>query len=409
MATDSREDRPPAEGGERSEPETISRYKIRGALESLKGEVPSPVLRVVERGTGQSFFLFRGDARIPGAPDPTGSLIDPDSLLGRARAIADLDEDAFPQLHDFGTLERNKNQPGEPDRAFVCWRQEPGETLRARLERSNLDLPEAVQLVTRVAEAISVLHRAGWEHGFLRPASVFLTSLGGLRLLAAALEPADLYAHSSVAYDDYLGGAGWAAAAYLAPEQLPALPGDIPREADGSTRPEPDHRVDIWALGILLYESASGQLPFQGRTFEAMARSIRGSLPEPFSAVPGMVPEQLEAAIEKCLRHDPEARYQNIEELLVDLRELDALLLPSYAPVAATGRVARGGAMVSGTSDQQQTASPAADEPAEGLIGRLELRSRNLASEPPSRWQLLIPPLALLLFIALILFLLLRG
>ena len=262
---------------------------------------------------------------------------------------------------------------------------------------------------------MSSLHRAGWEHGFLRPASVFLSSFGGIRLLAAALEPADLYAHSSLAYNEELSGMGWAAAAYLAPEQLPALPGDIPREADGTTRLPPDHRTDIWALGVLLYEAASGQLPFQGRSFEAMARSIRGTIPEPFSAVPGRVPELLETILARCLSHDVAARYQTIEELLAELNQLDALLAPSYAPVAASGRVSRGRTQ-GAVGDQWRpeggpASSPASGsgQPPEGLLGRLELRSKNLKSEPPSRLQLWIPPLALLAFVALIVYLLVCG
>ena len=311
--------------------------------------MPTPVLRAVERGSGENFFLFRGDERIPGAPESTGSLIDPNSLLGRARAIADLDDDAYPPLHDFGTLEDDSGAKGK---AYVCWKQEQGETLRARLDRSVLELPEAVLLVSHVSEAVSSLHRAGWEHGFLRPASVFLSSFGGIRLLAAALEPADLYAHSSLAYDEELAALGWAAAAYLAPEQLPALPGDIPREADGSTRTAPDHRSDIWALGVMLYEAASGQLPFQGKTFEAMARSIRGTLPEPFSAVPGIAPQLLETILAKCLAHDVTARYQNVEELHDDLEQLAAQQAATYAPVAAAGRVSRA-RTVGAVGDQQ--------------------------------------------------------
>lgn len=370
----------------------VSRYRLRGPLETLPGEVPTPIFRAIERGTGDSFFLYRGNERLAGAPEPTGSLIDPESLLGRARAIAELDHDAFPPLHDYGTLDDGQ--------AYVCWDYDSGETLRARLERSPLELLEAVYVVERVAEALEALHRSGWEHGNLRPGNVFQTALGSIRLPGAALEPADLYLRPS-GRPAAPSHNGWAAAAYLAPEQLPALSSE-----DHDSRPKPDHRADIWALGVLLYECASGRLPFQGRSFEAMARAIRSTLPEPFSPVPGQTPEALDRILEGCLKHDPAARYSSAEALLVDLRALARELEPQMKPRPADRSVSRQ-APVNRSPIRPFAAQP---EPAsfKGLLDHLSERRRSINQEPgPAWWQLYVLPGFLLILLLIVLWLVL--
>ncbi len=105
--------------------------------------------------------------------------------------------------------------------------------------------------------------------------------------------------------------------AYMSPEQT---------EASGT-----DHRTDIWALGVVLYEMVTGQQPFRGDYDKAIMYSILNEEPEPMTALRTGVPMELEIVVNKCLAKDATARYQRADELLVDIRSLSRATATAFS------------------------------------------------------------------------------
>jgi Tol biopolymer transport system component len=195
-----------------------------------------------------------------------------------------------------------------------------GETLAARIARGALPLPEALRIGIQITDALDRAHRAGIVHRDLKPANVMLTKAGAklmdFGLASATAIPgfgglgsgtgrgssesptlgAPLTAHGAIV----------GTLAYLSPEQLEG------KEADG--------RSDLWALGCLLYEMATGRRPFVTASPAALVAAIMEREPAPL-AVPGAsLPAGFERAVMRCLAKDPDDRWQSAADLRSDLQ-----------------------------------------------------------------------------------------
>jgi serine/threonine-protein kinase len=185
-----------------------------------------------------------------------------------------------------------------------------GESLRAALERKKkFSAREIMRILHDVVDALSFAHERGVIHRDIKPANILtqgahalVTDFGVAKAISAALPSTGLTS----------AGIAIGTPAYMAPEQLA-----------GDTAA--DHRIDIYAVGLLAYELVTGQSPFTGPSpRETLAAQLTRD-PQPLHEVSPEIPRTLSALIMRCLAKDPAARPQRAEEIL---HELDSMTMP---------------------------------------------------------------------------------
>jgi serine/threonine protein kinase len=182
-----------------------------------------------------------------------------------------------------------------------------GETLRERLTKSGeLPVPEAVRLLSEIADALAAAHHQGVVHRDIKPENVLLSGRH-----AMVMDFGVAKAVTEAAEDQQLTTAGVALGtpAYMAPEQATA-------------DPHLDGRVDIYALGVLGYEMLAGHPPFHGLTPQQTLAAHVTEAPAPVSARRPGVSSALDAVLMKCLAKRPADRYQTADELAAALEPL---------------------------------------------------------------------------------------
>ena len=205
-----------------------------------------------------------------------------------------------------------------------------GLTLTASLRPGGLSLREWLALALPLADAVAAAHAQGIVHRDLKPSNVMVTTGGRVKVLdfgLAKLQPrADAGDTSTITARMTAANQVFGTPAYMSPEQAEGRP--------------IDHRTDIFSLGILLYEMASGRRPFAGDTSLAIISSILKDTPPPLSQARPDLPSEVDRIIRRCLAKDPGRRYQSTLDLRHDLDDLDLGLTPT-APTSVTAPVRR--------------------------------------------------------------------
>lgn len=222
-------------------------------------------------------------------------------LKREARAVAALNHPNICDIHDVGEWEGQDVLVME----FV-----EGETLQHRLSRGPLPVDDLLHIGIQIASALVAAHRAGIVHRDLKPANVMLTRGNVVKLLdfgiarhARSPEPAPdatLTATSPGADGEFAG-----TLPYMAPEQLEGRPVDA--------------RTDIFALGAVLFEMASGRRAFDGASSAAVIAAILGDVRPRLSAAGAKVPRAVERLVSACLARNPDDRWQTSADLLRQL------------------------------------------------------------------------------------------
>ncbi len=193
-----------------------------------------------------------------------------------------------------------------------------GESLRAAIaRRGRLPVRDVVRILHDVVEALAYAHSRGVVHRDIKPGNILtigshalVTDFGVAKALSAAMPVSGMTS----------AGMAIGTPAYMAPEQLAADPAS-------------DHRIDIYAVGLLAYELLSGQSPFVGASPQATMAAQLTRVPDPLDSVRDDVPPALAAAIMRCLEKLPENRPQTADALL---DELEGVATPSSGGVMAT-------------------------------------------------------------------------
>jgi tetratricopeptide (TPR) repeat protein/predicted Ser/Thr protein kinase len=194
--------------------------------------------------------------------------------------------------------------------AFIAMEFVAGETLQKRVVKGEgrgvsggLQVAEVIDITIQIAQGLAKAHEHGITHRDIKPANVMITKEGVAKILDFGL--AKLAGQPRLTKT----GSTLGTMAYMSPEQ-----------ARGE---EVDHRTDIWALGVVLYEMITGQLPFKGEYEHAIMYSILNEAPQPITSLHSEAPLELESVINKSLVKQAAQRYQHVDELLADLRRVN--------------------------------------------------------------------------------------
>jgi eukaryotic-like serine/threonine-protein kinase len=225
-------------------------------------------------------------------------------LEREAKAVSKLSHPHICTLHDIG------HQDGVD---FIVMELVEGETLEQRLAKGPLPLDQTLRIAAQIADALAKAHKLGFVHRDLKPANVMLTKTGAKLMdfgLAKQSGPAPLATaltemtmeQAKLTSEGMLVGTFQ----YMAPEQLEG------KEADA--------RADIFALGELIYEMATGAPAFTGKSRASQIAAILTTQPPPMEALQPLTPVSLGRIVKKCLAKDPEERWQSASDLAAELK-----------------------------------------------------------------------------------------
>jgi len=241
-------------------------------------------------------------------------------ILREARAAAALNHPNIVHLYSVEEAD---------DLVFITMELVQGRSLRELLANgTGLSLAQTISFAAQMAEALACAHAAGIVHRDLKPGNVMITDddrvkvldFGVARFLAriATQDPED----STTTGDDASVGHAVGTTGYMSPEQ-----------ALGRTL---DARTDLFALGVVTFEMATGRTPFQGDTVAAVFDHLLNRRQPPLLTFNPTLPRSLEIIIDKALEKDPEHRYRSADEFLRDLRAVpDSISPPAHSVTTA--------------------------------------------------------------------------
>ena len=246
-------------------------------------------------------------------------------FLREARVVSNLNHPHICTLYDIGSHHPAADASAKAAQYMVMELLE-GQSLKERISRSALSSDEVVELGAQIADALDAAHSQGVVHRDIKPANLFLTRRGTIKVLDFGVAKLSQSAR----------GAGDLDATLAPADQLTSMGTTIgtvsymsPEQARGQ---EIDARSDVFSAGVVLYEMATGQLPFQGATVATIFEGLLTKQPQVPSAIKAGVPRELDQVILKALEKDRDLRYQTAADLRADLKRLSRATATQVVP-----------------------------------------------------------------------------
>ncbi len=278
--------------------DTVSHYRITGKL-----------------GAGGMGVVYRArDLRLErdvALKFPSRDLLSSRATIDRfeqeARSAAAINHPNICTIYEVG---EHENTP------YISMELLEGETLRERLQSGVQPLNRVLDWGIQIADALEAAHRRGIMHRDLKPANLFLTSSGSIKILDFGLAKLRPVADAAAAGVTQTMGSPF----MTDPQHAPGTPAYMsPEQARAE---DLDARTDLFSFGIVLYEMASGRVPFDGKNTASILGSILADTPPVASKFRPALPEELDRIIAKALEKDRDVRYQSAADIRADLKRL---------------------------------------------------------------------------------------
>jgi eukaryotic-like serine/threonine-protein kinase len=264
---------------------TVSHYKILEKLgEGGMGVVYKAEDSKLKRTVALKFL----------SPDLTRNPEAKERFVHEAQAASALDHPNICTVYEV-----NETEDGQIFIAMACYE---GETLKKKIDAGQLKIEKALDIAAQIAQGLAKAHEQGIVHRDIKPGNIILTNDGVVKIVDFGL--AKLSGVTKLTRT----GSTLGTMAYMPPEQLQGSPVDA--------------RADIFSFGVVLYEMLTGVAPFRGDHEAVLIYSIINTEPEPLQLYVPDVPSELLHIVGRTLEKDPRDRYQNMADILIDLRRL---------------------------------------------------------------------------------------